>query len=148
MNVKSTICFFLFLTLLVLPPAFTQTFTKGIPVVGIAGFNTVTHEGILHEIDATICDVFKFTLTFTGSYDVKRLETPCDSEDLQALRTVCEQQQLDNIIVGSTSSNEKREVDIFVKVYDRKEDRITVSENVRLANIMDLLEVSHSLTAK
>lgn len=148
MNVKQPIFFFLCLTLLSISPAIAQSSDQKRPVVGIAGFNADTNKGIRHEIDATICDVLKFTLTFTGSYDVVRLEAPYHTEDLKDLRETCKHQQLDNIIVGSTSSNENRKVDILVRVYDLKEDRITSSENVTLANLMDLLELSHSLTAK
>jgi len=148
MNLKKTVCFFVLLALLFISTAFPQSSQQNKPVVGIAGFTTEKNEGILHEIDATICDVLKFTLTFTGSYNVKRLTVPYHSDNIKALRRICEQQQLDNIIIGSTTSNENRKVNISIEVYDRKEDRITSTENIKLSNLMDLLEVSHSLTTK
>ncbi len=114
------------------------------PVVAILPITSDDRTDIPGGINKTIYDTLSLTLKFMGMYRVEeRQEVP--TEDISQLKRMCEEEDIDNILFGSTRRSKEGDIHIQLKLYDRLDNRINHEVEGTSESLLGILETSDAL---
>jgi hypothetical protein len=101
----------------------------------------------LSAVLATVADSVELSLDVLQLFEVKRLPTADPAKDLDRVRAYCQQNRIDQAILGSGSVRRGGGYLFKLVVYDRRTDSITITQQGESKGALDMFDVTDTLVA-
>src|SRR5208337_387231 len=99
----------------------------------------------LSAVLSTVADSVELSLEVLQRYDVRRLPPADPAKDLDRVRAYCQENRIDQAILGSGSARPGGGYRFRLVVYDRKTDRITTDQQGASSGVLDMFDVTDAL---
>ena len=102
-------------------------------------------DATLTAVLSTVADSVELSLVELQRYEVRRLAAADSVRDMARVRAYCEENRIDQAILGSGSAHKGGGYDFRLVIYDRQKDSITVDRKGFSRGALDIFDVTDAL---